>query len=78
MAAFLIVLFVVGGINWYLVFNERARRRWGWSNGYFFSRNKEGKEAGDALAIATALIVAVLCSSVIVVALIAALVSLAK
>ena len=77
MLAFLIVLFVVGGLNWYLVFNERARRRWGWSSWTLFGRD-ENKEAGDAVAIASALIIAVLCSSVIICALIIALVGFWK
>ena len=73
MLAFLIVLFLVGGINWYLVFSEGARRRWGWSAWSFL-----GREADDALSIAVALITAVFCSSMIIGALIIALVKFFK
>jgi hypothetical protein len=71
--AFLIVLFVLGGINWYLVFSKGARRRWGGSAWSFL-----GREADDALSIAIALIIAVFCSSVIIGALIIALVTFFK
>jgi hypothetical protein len=69
MLAFLIVLFLVGAINWYLVFSEGARRRWGWG-----ARSFLGREADDALSMAVALVTAVFCSSIIIVALIVALV----
>jgi len=72
------MLFVVGAINWYLVFNERARRRWGFGGWYLLRRGREGRELEDGLAIATSLIVAVLCSSIIVVALVFALIKIFK
>jgi hypothetical protein len=59
-------------------FNERARRRWGWSGWYFWGHRKEDKEAPDALAPATALIAAVFCSSIIIFVFIAALVHFVK
>ena len=78
MAGFLLLLSVIGGLGWYLVFNEPARRKLaepGWS---FYKRSKEGKQVDDAVNLATSLIIAVTCSTVLVAVLLVALVKLFK
>jgi hypothetical protein len=78
MVGIVLALAVIGGLNWYLVFNERARRKLaepGWS---FWKRSKRGREVDDAFNLATALIIAVVCSTLIVVVLIAALITRLK
>lgn len=78
MLAFVVGLIIVGACSWYLVFNEPARLRF--QRGYwaFWKRSKEGRELDDALTMAQALIVAVTCSTLLVVVVIIALVQLFK
>jgi hypothetical protein len=74
MVGFLLLLCLIGGLGWYLVFNEQARRKLaepGWS---FYRRSKDGRQVDDALNLATSLIIAVTCSTVLVAVLIVALI----
>lgn len=78
MVGFLLLLGVVAGISWYLVFNERVRQKFaqfGWS---FYRRTKEDREVADAFNLATSLIIAVTCSTLLVAVIIVALVKLFK
>ena len=78
MVGIVLALAVIAGLHWYLVFNERARRKLaepGWS---FWKRSKEGREVDDAFNVATALIIAVICSTLMVVVLILALITWLK
>jgi hypothetical protein len=74
MIAFVVALILVGAFSWYLVFNEPARLRLQGAHWAFWKRSKEGKELDDALTMAQALIVAVTCSTLLVVVVIIALV----
>ena len=78
MLAFVLGLILVGAYSWYLVFNERARRRLQIGHWAFWKRSKEGRELDDALGMAQALIVAVVCSTLLVAVVIIALVQLFK
>jgi hypothetical protein len=78
MIGFLLLVSVIGGLNWYLVFNEPTRRKLaepGWS---LWRRSKEGKEVDDAFNLAVSLIIAVACSTILVAVLLVALVGLFK
>lgn len=74
MVGFLVGLLVIGGLSWYLVFNEPARRKLAEPGWYFYKRSKEGREVDDAFNLATSLIIAVTCSTLFVVVLIVAVI----
>ena len=78
MLVFVVALILVGAFSWYLVFDEEARRRLQIGHWEFWKRSKEGRELDDALGMAQALIVAVICSTLMVAVVIIALVQLFK
>jgi hypothetical protein len=78
MVGFVLALAVIGALNWYLVFNERTRRKLAEPGWFFWKRSKKGRELDDAVNLATALIIAVTCSTVLVGVLIIALVQWLK
>ena len=72
MVGFVLGLSVIGALSWYLVFNERARRKFAEPGWAFWKRSKEGREVDDAFTLANALIIAVTCSTLLVTVLIIA------
>ena len=74
MVVFVLALAVIGALNWYLVFNEGARRKLAEPGWWFWKRSKQGRDVDDAFSQANALIIAVTCSTLLVAVLILALV----
>ena len=66
MIVFIGVLILVGAFYWYLVFSDRARRRYHAANWRFWNRSKEGRALDNDLTLATSLIAAVFCTTILV------------
>lgn len=63
MVVFALILFVIGVVNWYFVFNDKGRRKHDAFAYYFFRMNREQRNMSDALSLATHLIVATTCTT---------------
>ncbi len=76
MLGFLVGLIVVGSFSWYCVFNEAAREKFFHKRRFFFRETEESKKFDMDMGLATSLIVAVFCSTILAAIAIIALLSL--
>ena len=66
MIVFIGGLILVAAFSWYLVFSDRARQRYNAANWRFWNRSKEGRALDNDLTLATSLIAAVFCTTLLV------------
>jgi len=73
---FAVGLLVIASVSWYFVFNEAAREKFYPRHRFFFRETEESKKFDMDVSLATSLIAAIFCSTILAAIVIIGLISL--